>query len=141
MDIKGKLQIRRLAVNRDNQLIRTSEIVWEVSNLTDVNLNTTFGGLSCNWYATCFVNATLTPGEIYELVLYSFSFMMYASDNTKHYLFGDSTITSGVQEKYAHLFFVRDWDIYAPSNGVVSSRSSFLELSGTHLKYSEDLRA
>lgn len=59
-------------------------------------------------------------GEIYELILYSYSFLIRdVPTATDYYLFGLSV--PSVQPMYKHPFFVRAWDLENVTNPFISA--------------------
>lgn len=108
-------------------------------------MKTSQNEVSCDQDGTCGIylpkNATYKPGELYQLVLYTYSFKIleqYAASPQSFYLFGDSK--PSVQSTYKHLFFARGWKIYPPESGFISPDSSELVLKGEGLKHLISLR-
>ncbi|CDW83340.1 proprotein convertase subtilisin kexin type partial [Stylonychia lemnae] len=59
--VRGKIEIQRLGIDSDGDLIETSEIIWGNYNLTKSPLNQTKGDVKCYPDGTC----TLMEGQIF----------------------------------------------------------------------------
>lgn len=128
----GILRIFRGAVRDDGTIGKASAaaVLWEDTNLNDTAANDKFkqGDVECSLAGKCIVHLSgaskLSPGEIYYLSFYPYSF----KNSDGYYLFGD-TATVGVP-LYEHMFQCRSFDIYN-SDQVINGNS--FNMSGANL--------
>ena len=133
-----------MGIDQAGTLRETSEYLYRNHNLTDINgLQPNQREVMCDSEARCALifdkaRGAYRPGEIYQMVMYTYSFMIrgytgraIGEPDRKYYLFGESS--PNVEVAYRHLFFARGWTLEAPASGFVSPDSKRLELFGENL--------
>lgn len=81
-----------MAVMQSGDIVQTNEILWAKTDLDDSYSLTSQGDVACDNLGVCVVSmssASLVAGEIYELVMYSYSFKI-VHNSLNYYLFGTS---------------------------------------------------